>query len=266
MVDEVAGRPEWAQKLDDATAARFEAKGWLKKDMDPVDALSAVGKSYGELEKRIGIGALPPVDAKDVDAMKDWDGWKSLGVPDNADGYELADLDIPEGMQADTELDNAMRELAVEAKLAPFQLNMIRQKYAEVAGGRFKAQVDATKESTDRITGEVKAELGDGYAQGMENLKRFGREVAGEDWPDAVDAMVSAFGNAKGMLMAVRVANALADDSLPSGHIVPTDIEGQIKRLRDNPAYNDVRHPEHKQVNDQMQRLYKMKSEQAAGR
>ena len=256
MVNAVAGRPDWASTLDPDTVAAFEAKGWLKRDTTPEAALAAAGKSYRELEARLGKGVLAPPDPTDAEALANWDGWKKLGVPDSAEGYELAALKLPDGMQEDTDLDAAIRQAAVGLKLAPFQLQGLRQEFADMQGRRYEQNVAQETAAATAMADTLKAELGPArYHTSMENLMQLGREVAGENWPEAINGVASALGSVDAMRLMIKMANTLAVDRLPSGGLLPSAGADRMNEIRRHPGYRDGAHPENKALNDEMLQL-----------
>lgn len=105
----LTGNPEavegsWTAGLEDYQDV-IDAKGWQSN----ADVL----KSYVNLERQVGADKVVlPGEGTD---LTEWEGWKSLGTPENADDYKLA---APEGFDGySAELSDWFRNAAHEMKL-----------------------------------------------------------------------------------------------------------------------------------------------------
>lgn len=88
-----------------------------------------LGKSYLELQKKMGSAIkVPGADAK----PEDWDKiYTTLGRPEKPEGYEFTKQTLPEGVNADTELEVAAKSWAHKAGLHPRQAQALYDEFSK---------------------------------------------------------------------------------------------------------------------------------------
>jgi len=117
----------------------------LNKFEDTPEGLNKALESHANLEKLLGHEKVPiPKDANDVE------GWnrfsKAMGIPDKAEGYKLADAQLPESMKGITIDKNKFAEVAHAHKLTPSQTQGLWKIYNEINAETYqKAMADHEK-------------------------------------------------------------------------------------------------------------------------
>lgn len=142
---------------------------FAQKFEDTPDGLNKAMESYGNLEKLLGHEKVPiPKDINDVE------GWnrlsKALGVPDKAEGYGLADANIPKDLaQMGLTLNkNEFAEVMHAHKVPPAAVKGIWDIYQQKSIQSYKnAMAEHQKSLTDTIN-SLRGEWGDAYNTNVE--------------------------------------------------------------------------------------------------
>ena len=137
------------------SAALVTNKGWKTPD----DAL----KSYSELEKMSSGRVKMPTPESSAEEIRAF--YQKTGCPENPDGYEVT---VPEGLEAyqDKGIEDAMKVIAHEQGVSKQAFESIVKGYYE----KLNADMHASKEAGEA---ELKAELKDGYDEGIKIANRF---------------------------------------------------------------------------------------------
>lgn len=158
------GNPAWMAQLD--------ADLKSDKSLTKFKSISELGKSYRELEGKIGKAIIPPADdapAEEVAAFL-----KKMGRPDKPDDYVL-DGKLPEGLKS-MELDKSFRAWAHDAGLSQKQAATLYAKYNETMTSAIKASEDAAKANYKFAAAQtqeaLKAEWGPQYEGNMAAMRR----------------------------------------------------------------------------------------------
>ncbi len=229
-------------------------KGWK----EPADAV----RSYASLEKHVGQKRLPaPPQGEE---LAQWEGWRELGVPSHADGYELTRPDLPDGMGYDDNLERTAREAAAFLKLAPFQLQGVLDTYARYQTDMVTRAQDQQRAHVTQILDGLKRKWGSDFDSKHRCACRFaefiGLDTASEQHMAAVMSyapMVERF---------AELGRTLGDHNFVTGHapdsfaMTPDRAEAEIKRLEADPEtikiMMDKRHPRYQQVMNERRHLY----------
>ena len=170
-----AGAPSGAASAAGALAWKESLRPDLRnspfaqKFEDTPDGLNKAMQSYGELERLLGHDKVPiPKDINDVE------GWnrlsKALGVPDKAEGYGLADANIPKDLaQMGLTLNkNEFAEVMHAHKVPPAAVKGIWDIYQKKAIDAYsKAREEYQKTLTQTIN-TLRGEWGDAYETNVE--------------------------------------------------------------------------------------------------
>jgi len=176
---ELQGKPTNDNGVDWRDAITDEA---LRKGADKFTNIEALMQSYAELEGRLGKSVLllgEDASEDDISAYR-----KQLGVPEDADGYELT---IPEGY-APTEADIAFRAWAGEVfhdiGLPARQGKELSERWNVFAGEMQEAQNVAHVAAREKADDKLKRDWGADHARNVEFGRRAASKFGGEDLVD----------------------------------------------------------------------------------
>lgn len=242
------------------------ADGWLDKepfaDVRELQSLSEIKDVPGlaqkvfNLEKALGKkrAVLPtgPEDSESLDALA-----RELGWPNSPDGYPEVKAELPEGMEADPEVEKAWRQWAHEARLTPQQMEYLTKKTIEwnvnaynlAAGEKAKAMAEATAglktrwqskfDSNRQLAQTAAAAFAD--QSEMEHFKGAGYL---ED-PHFLSLMQ-------------KVGEAISPDRLNArtdGRTNAASIERRIRDLQSSKEWLEESGPRHDQIHDEIMQL-----------
>lgn len=241
--------PTWLQSLPED----IRGNPTLSKYAD----INGLAKAHVELQGLVGKkGVIVPGDKSSPEQWKDF--FKQIGQPE-IDKFELK---APDGKKvADTTIDG-FKKFAHEAGLLPKQAQGLLEWYlgVEESSGQQKLKTLQT-ESQTKLEG-LKKEWGDGYDKQVKLALLGVREVGGEEFQKYLQD--TGLGNDVQIIrMMAKVGAILGEDKIrgdgAGGNFgqTPAELQGEIDKLRANPAYTDSRHASHASVNKQMEELYK---------
>lgn len=173
--------------LDSETQAWAAKKGYTKET-----GVGAILGQYRQAEQKLSGKDVIAAPRLDDPAQRDqWEGWAKLGVPDKPEGYaeHLQELKLPDGMELDKDLDGKLQEAGVKLKLAPWQVQGLRELYAGIQGDRYSAMKgDATVQAQELQTAlrglygnQLDAKLAAGRAAATQLVRETFGEGAGEE-------------------------------------------------------------------------------------
>lgn len=170
-----AGAPSGAASAAGVTAWKSSLRTDLRdspfaqKFEDTPDGLNKAMESYGNLEKLLGHDKVPiPKDINDVE------GWnrlsKALGVPDKAEGYGLADANIPKDLaQMGLTLNkNEFAEVMHAHKVPPSAVKGIWEVYQKKAVDSYSTAMKQHQEQLTNTINSLRGEWGDAYQTNVE--------------------------------------------------------------------------------------------------
>lgn len=139
----------------------------LQKFEDSPDGLSKAIESHANLEKLLGHEKVPiPKGPEDVE------GWsrfsKALGIPDKAEGYGLADVNIPPEMGGLDFDKNEFAEIAHSLKLTPAQTKGLWESYTSRTMDAYGKAMEEHKQGLSKTVTQLKSEWGDAYQTNVE--------------------------------------------------------------------------------------------------
>jgi len=156
-----AGAPEpfaWKDKLSSDVANSPLFQGYDNS----VEGLNKAAVGYASLEKLLGHEKVPiPKNAEDTE------GWarfsKAMGVPDAAEGYGLADAEVPDSMKGMT-FDKAKFAETIHAfKLTPNQAKGLWEAYTNMTKEAYSNAVKAHEAKMTEVVNAMRGEWGDTY-------------------------------------------------------------------------------------------------------
>jgi hypothetical protein len=139
----------------------------LQKFEDTPQGLEKAIESHANLEKLLGHEKVPI--PKDINDVEGWNRFsKAMGIPDKAEGYGLADAQLPKEMQGVTIDKNKFAEVVHAHKLTPSQAKGLWEVYNKI---NIESYQQAMKEHQNKITETVnslKSQWGEAYDTNVE--------------------------------------------------------------------------------------------------
>ena len=139
----------------------------LQKFEDTTDGLNKALESHANLEKLLGHEKVPI--PKDVNDVEGWNRFsKAMGIPDKAEGYGLANAQIPESMKDLTIDKNKFAEVMHAHKVHPSAVKGIWDTYQKLAVESYKNALDKHQKTMTDTVNSLKSEWGDAYQTNVE--------------------------------------------------------------------------------------------------
>lgn len=205
-----AGATAWKSSLrPDLANSPF-----AQKFEDTPDGLNKAMESYGNLEKLLGHDKVPiPKDINDVE------GWnrlsKALGVPDKAEGYGLADANIPKDL-SDMGLTlnkNEFAEVMHAHKVPPAAVKGIWDIYQKKAVDSYQKAMQEHQKTLTQTINSLRGEWGDAYETNVE----LGQMVINKfsDTQDTNDYITSSLSkDPRGIKFLAKLGNEFAENKI----------------------------------------------------
>lgn len=242
------------------------ADGWLDKEpfadvrelasLSEIKDVPGLARKVFNLEKALGKkrAVLPsgPEDTESLDTLA-----RELGWPNSPEGYPEVKAELPEGMEANPEVEKAWRQWAHEARLTPQQMEFLTRKTIEwnvnahnlAAGEKAKAMAEATAglktrwqskfESNRQLAQTAAAAFAD--RSEMEHFKQAGYL----DDPHFLSLMH-------------KVGEAISPDRLNArsdGRTNAASIERRLKDLQSSKDWLEGSGPRHDAIHDEIMQL-----------
>lgn len=139
----------------------------LQKFEDTPDGLNKALESHANLEKLLGHEKVPI--PKDVNDVEGWNRFsKAMGIPDKAEGYGLADANLPESMKGMTMDKGQFAEVVHAHKLTPSQAKGLWETYQKINIDTYNKALEAHQKQLTDTVNSLKGEWGDAYETNVE--------------------------------------------------------------------------------------------------
>ena len=236
-----AGATAWKERISNS-----DLRNSLSKFDDTPEGIGKLAESYNNLEKLLGQDKVPiPKDINDVE------GWnrlsKALGVPDKAEGYGLADANIPKDLaQMGLTLNkNEFAEVMHAHKVPPGAVKGIWDVYQQKSIGAYSNAMKAQQEQLTKTVNALKGEWGDTYETNVELgqmvINKFSNDKETNDW---VTASLSK--DARGIKFLAKVGEQFAENKVPEFQmkrfsLAPEEAMEEVKKMKidlDGPYMN----------------------------
>jgi hypothetical protein len=236
-----AGVTAWKQSISSP-----DLRNSLSKFDDTPEGIGKLAESYNNLEKLLGHEKVPiPKDINDVE------GWnrlsKALGVPDKAEGYGLADANIPKDLaQMGLTLNkNEFAEVMHAHKVPPSAVKGIWDVYQKKA---IDSYAQAMKQHQEQLTNTINAlrgEWGDTYETNVELgqmvINKFSND---QEMNDYLTASLSK--DPRGIKFLAKVGEQFAENKVPEFQmkrfsLAPEEALEEIQKIKmdmDGPYMN----------------------------
>lgn len=219
----------------------------MQKFPDTKDGLNAAVKSHLELEQMLGKEKVViPKDEKDAE------GWsrlaKALGVPDKAEAYGLADVELPDTMKGVVFDKAKFAEIAHAHKLTPGQAKSLWGAYTEMIKGAYTKAVQDKQTEMQGTINRLRSDWGDAYDTNVELgqmvINKFSSDKETQDF---ITAAVLSHPN--GVKFMAKIGNQFAENKIGEfGYkkfsLTPDQAQSEIDTI--------VRDPKHPYNNDKL--------------
>lgn len=198
-----------------------------------------VADAHRHLEQRLGAGDVPPKSAEEYELK---------GLPET---IKIEDI------KADPEMQSFLKS-AHGKGLTNEQVSFVLNEYLQRAPKLVENGQKLTVEETTAALKQAWKTDAD-YTANMGHAYRAASAISEKAGVTFADLEKSGLGNHPLFIrLMASIGPELAEDSMPSGGqpMGSGDFDSQVAELRANPAYSDVKHPQHKQFMDKMSALY----------
>ncbi len=209
---------------------------------DQNDATSKAIEGWRNAEARLGKPAesimdRPTKDQSTAEFMRA--NAELFGLPDKVEGYEMPNLNLPEGMQVDEDLMNGARQIAFDESLPPVALEKVIGLYVGKMTKLYEEPADELKKSNDEMRSTLQKGWGDQTDAKIDRAKsafQFLAEKAGMDEDEqlnAAKAMSKEHGDPMVLKMFDGLASMMGEDKLEGlgsgGGFTTTPAEAKAK-------------------------------------
>ena len=219
-----------------------------------------VAKAYVNAVKKIGADKIVVPNQYTTD--DEWQGiFQKLGLPESIDQY---DVNMVEGDDDTNGVFAKVKEAAWKAGVLPRQTQAIYEAFVEASKG---VQSQISNEYDTRVLegiNSLKQEWGMAYDSKIRAaraaVKHFGEDQKLSEYLDE-----SGLGNDPKLIkLFAKLGETLKEDVVKGaedsadGMFTPDRAKSEIQAIQKDPAYMDIKHPNHKEVVEKMQRFFKM--------
>ena len=258
-----AGMTAWKETL----RPDLRNSPFAQKFEDTPDGLNKAMESYGNLEKLLGHEKVPiPKDINDVE------GWnrlsKALGVPDKAEGYGLADANIPKDLaQMGLTLNKSeFAEVMHAHKVPPGAVKGIWDVYQKKAIESYSNAMKQQQEQLTKTVNSLRGEWGDSYETNVELgqmvINKFSNS---QEMNDKITAMLSK--DPDGIRFLAKVGEQFAENKVPEFQmkrfsLAPEEALEEVNKIKqdlDGPYMNQkgkYTEKEHQAAVDRVNHLF----------
>ena len=179
-----------------------------KDELSGFETLTDLAAKYLDLSKKAdGAIKIPGDDApeEDVKAYRE-----AMGIPENSNDYQLevGGIDDPEYIES-------MKRQAHDLGLSQKQAQALYEQQNKAFTSYLEQAKQEQKAAVDKVTTEMKKELGDQYKPKMQAAQRVTKSVMGQEFAQYLDQ--SGLGNDARMIKAmIRLSDVISEDALPT--------------------------------------------------
>lgn len=229
--------------------------------------IGSLAKSYIHTKKLVGHDKIPiPTD-------EDEESWntvfKRLGRPDAPEGYEIGQpAEIPEGFTYNPAIESDFRKeahkLGLSKKQASGLWNMLNNRAIEV----FKNATATHQAAAAKESDALKGEWGQAYDQKLKIVQRTINALEGAGVQGLNEWLTKTGAGKDPMMLRIlaTIGEHASEEQLGPGKardtMTPQEAMSLIKSIQQDPAnhknkaYWNKKHPDHKAVVEEVQRLY----------
>jgi hypothetical protein len=237
----------------------------MQKFDDSPEGLSKAVESHLSLEKMLGHEKVPiPKNADDVE------GWnrfsKAMGIPDKAEGYGLADVELPGNMK-DLSFDkNKFAETVHAFKLTPSQAQGLWKAYTQQSMESYNKFLTEHENNLVKVVNQLRGEWGEAYDTNVELGQTVINKFAGDK--EAQDYLTGVLTkDPRAIKFLAKIGNQFAENKVGDFQIkrfslAPEEASNEIDKITKDPnhPYNNEKAPaaEHEAAVNYVNNLYKV--------
>lgn len=154
-------RPAWMAQLP----KELQAHETLTK----FKAIGDVGKSYIELEGKLGKAIVPPEEGATDEEWRAY--YKKLGAPEKPENYTLDASVVPKELYS-KEMEQSFRQWAFDEGLSQKQAASLFGKYNEFTMAAVKGKDTAERLQKETVLNSLKEEWGPSYKENLSYMER----------------------------------------------------------------------------------------------
>lgn len=222
-------------------------------------SVEALAGAYVNAQKLIGADkiAIPGKHATEDDWKK---VFSQLGVPEKVEEYGLK---FKDGSAIDEDFSKEFKTNAHKLGILPKQAQALADWFSDVNINSIKKAKDGADKAFKDAVGELQKEWGDGFKLNVARANRVIAEHGGDELAKYLSEKGFGADPQFMKLMAKLGGTLYAEDKVigedgTMGGKTPKEVQAEIKKLQQDPAYNDKTHPSHKAAVQEMQDLYKL--------
>lgn len=226
----------WKQSL----RTDLRASPLSQKFEDSPDGLNKMTESYANLEKLLGHEKVPI--PKDVNDVEGWNRFsKAMGIPDKAEGYGLADAQLPESMKGLTIDKNKFAEVVHAHKLTPAQAKGLWKAYGEINVDTYNQAMKKHEAQLAETVNRLKGEWGDSYNTNVELgqtvINKFSDDKEMNDYLTATLTQ-----DPRGVKFLARIGDQFAENkmgefSMKKFSLGPEQAKEEIDKINNDPNH-----------------------------
>lgn len=251
----------WKSKL----GADISNAPTLQKFEDTSEGLGKAFESHLSLEKLLGHEKVPiPKNADDVE------GWnrfsKAMGIPDKAEGYGLADVELPGNMK-DLSFDkNKFAETVHAFKLTPNQAKGLWEAFTKQSMDSYNKYLTEHENNLKKVVNTLRSEWGDTYdinvELGQTVINKFAGDKESEDYLTSVLTK-----DPRAIKFLAKIGNQFAENKVGEFQIKRFSLAPEEAKVELDKILKDPSHPylnekssdaEHTAALDYVNNLYKI--------
>lgn len=206
----------------------------LSKFEDNTVGLNKALESHANLEKLLGHDKVPiPKDENDKE------GWarfnKAMGVPDNPDGYALADFKLPDSMKG-MSIDKAKFAEVVRANsLTPRQANTLWKTYNDIQVTAYNAHLETLQVNLTKTINMLKQDWGAAYNTNVELAQNVINQFSDDkDMNDYLTSVLSS--DPKGLRFLKKLGEQFAEDKVGDFNVkrfavTPEEAKAEVLKM-----------------------------------
>lgn len=226
----------------------------LQKFDDTPAGLEKAIESHANLEKLLGNDKVPI--PKDINDVEGWNRFsKAMGIPDKAEGYGLADVQMPPDFNGEGPNKNKFAEIAHAHKLTPAQAQGLWNEFNKNGIETYNGAIEAQRKSLETTINTLKSKWGDAYQTNVELgqmvINKFSADAETNDYITAVLSQ-----DPRGIAFLAKIGDQFAENkvgefSMKRFTLSPEQAREEwmkITRDQNHPYNNDKATPRERQA------------------
>lgn len=235
------------------------------KSLEKFKSVQDLAKSYVELEKQVGKPKVGVPDENSTDEQRA-EFYKSLGVPDDAAGYEFKRPEaLPEGVPYDEAHASKWADIFKEHNIPAEAANALRDASIKEM---LEQGVEGNAKATEALNADLDKYFGDKKSAKVAEVSSLMKEAISDD---GLRTKISeALNGEQSVVVAATIDHVVqhmnkkfgrADSNIGNGGNAmagqsPQSIRQEATKLMSSPAYQDAMHVDHKNVVARVNDMY----------